>query len=328
VVITDKGKVIGTQAFIPIRMIDERGVFWTVKSEETLVDADYRGQKLFEKMYDLLFDFLKQHRIHCIWGFTPATRAFQRLGFAIPRVTSQLFVPFTGAAVTASLKQHTDLARQGFAGRMTALAWSVGGSLASTLASLRYRAGRAAAKRRGGGLDLRVLDEAPPAAGDLSERFIRLFGGTTIHRDATYLQWRFFENPYVKATVVGAFAQGQLVGWIAYALGDDGMGYIVDLMVAPLGDASEQAPMIVSRLLRESVDALRCAGALGVRGWHVTEHPVDAMILKEARALGFYHVKRGHTVVLYTNQQSDRAEAIASFDRWFVTRIFTEGALG
>ena len=59
-VVEDDGKIVGTQAFIPIRMIDKDGIYWTAKSEETLVDPDYRGNQLFEKMYSFLFDYAKE----------------------------------------------------------------------------------------------------------------------------------------------------------------------------------------------------------------------------------------------------------------------------
>lgn len=328
VIIKDQDRIVGTQAFIPIRMIGEQGLFWTVKSEETLLDQSYRGQRLFEKMYEVLFGFLKRYGIHCIWGFTPATRAFERLGFKIPQMTSQIFFPFTGLSVTAVLEKHTAVAQQGFFGRTKALGYRGVGSLASVYSSVRHRLRSHVITDEHPGLEIRRLDSAPPQAGELSERFIRLYGGITIYRDAAYLQWRLFDNPYVKTQIIGAFKQNQFVGWLAYSIGDDGMGYIIDIMVAPLEDLNRIASHIIARLILEAVDEIRWAGALGLRGWHVNEHPFDLMILKEAKYLGFHHIKRGHTVVLYTNPESDRRETIASFDKWFVTRIFTEGRLG
>ena len=319
----------GTQAFIPIRMIDERGVFWTVKSEETLLEPSYRGKKLFEKMYEKLFGFLEHHGIHCVWGFSPASRAFEGLGFVIPHVTSQVFFPFSGLAVYSVLKKHTDvLQQQGIVGRIKALAYRVAGLMASVYSSLRYKVVSRIPSEELSGLVVHVLDSAPPQAGDLSERFIWLYGGMTIHRDTDYLQWRLFDNPYVKATMLGAFTQGQLVGWIAYSIGDDGMGYIIDIIVAPLADLNQAASRIIARLIVEAVDALKRAGALGVRCWHLNKHPFDVMILKETKKLGFYHIKRGNKMVLFTNLESDRRETITSFNGWFVTRIFTEGRMG
>jgi hypothetical protein len=328
VIITDQDKIIGTQAFIPIKLIDESGVFWSVKSEKTLIDPSYRGQNLFKKMYEVLFDYLKLHGIHCIWGFTPATKAFERLNFAVPQVTSQVFFPFDSRAVTSVLERHAAAVHQSNLARLNALTYRFAGSLASEYSSFRYRAVTRSSDHNPIKLDIHVLDSPPSQAGELSERFIKLHGGITIYRDKNYLQWRLFDNPYVKAIMLGAFIQGQLVGWIAYSLGDDGMGYIIDIVAVPPSDFNQASSSIVSQLLAKAVDDLKKVGASGVRGWHVNSHSFDRLVLREAKNLGFYHIKRGHSVVLFTNPESPRYEKISSFNNWFVSRIFTEGVLG
>lgn len=328
VVVIDQGKIVGSQAFIPIRMIDESGVFWTVKSEETLVAPGYRGKKLFERMYILLFDYLKKNEIHCVWGFTGARKAFERIGFRIPQTTSQYFFPFTGLSITSLIDKQTDAKQKGVFARISACGYRGAGSIASLYSSLRYQTfshNRAANLSK---IDIQYLDSAPPQAADVSKRFIRLYGGMTIHRDAEYLQWRLFNNPYIKAIVIGAFKQGQLLGWIAYSIGDDGMGYIVDIMAAPLINTNQEASWIIRRLMMKAVSDLKKAGALGVRGWTVNEHPFDVLILNAAKSLGFYHIKRGFSMVLYTNPKSDRREKIELCERWFMTRIYTEGVTG
>jgi len=83
-------KVVGIQCAIPIELISTSGkIVLTAKSEDTLVDPSYRGQKIFEKMYDVLFEESKKAGIKYIWGFTPAEKAFSRIGFDIPFKTQQ-----------------------------------------------------------------------------------------------------------------------------------------------------------------------------------------------------------------------------------------------
>ena len=328
VIAMDSGDIVGTQAFIPLRMIDPQGIFWTVKSEDTLVDPSHRGRKLFEAMYEPLFVFLKQHGIHCIWGFTPATRAFEKAGFTIPQSTSQVFFPFTGRAFVTLFERYAGLSRSGVMRRVRDGVIRAAGSMAGAYSAFRIKRCSATTAGTSSDLEIRVLESPPPQAGELSERFIRLYGGTTIYRDAPYLQWRLFENPSVKAVMLGAFVRSELVGWVAYALGDDGMGYLVDILVAPFPDPGQDPSGIAKRLLVKAVDDLRKTGAHGVRGWHVNGHPFDAAILKIAKGLGFYHIRRGFSVVLYVNPESDRHERLTSFHNWFVTRLFTEGVLG
>lgn len=83
--VTDHVKVVGIQCAIPISLINAAGHrVLTAKSEDTLVDPAYRGQKIFERMYEMLFNVCREAGIKYIWGFTPARKAFERIGFTIP----------------------------------------------------------------------------------------------------------------------------------------------------------------------------------------------------------------------------------------------------
>lgn len=78
-------RIVGTQCAIPLYVTDASGKrILTAKSEDTLVDSDYRGKSIFEKMYALLFDECRKAGIVSIWGFTYAIKPFTRLGFDIP----------------------------------------------------------------------------------------------------------------------------------------------------------------------------------------------------------------------------------------------------
>ncbi len=80
-------------------MTSGSNIFWSAKSEETLVHPDYRGQGVFESMYALLLERLREIRVPVIWGFTPATRPFVRVGFHIPLSTSQIIFPLKRAGL-------------------------------------------------------------------------------------------------------------------------------------------------------------------------------------------------------------------------------------
>lgn len=83
--VTAQVKVVGIQCAIPINLMNVNGDrVKTAKSEDTLVDPAYRGQKIFERMYEMLFDACRKAGIKYIWGFTPARKAFERIGFDIP----------------------------------------------------------------------------------------------------------------------------------------------------------------------------------------------------------------------------------------------------
>jgi GNAT superfamily N-acetyltransferase len=323
VVIEDGGKIIGTQAFIPIRMIDRDGIYWTAKSEATLLDPEYRGKRLFEKMYDLLFRYAEEHDFACIWGFTAAIKAFVRMGFTVPFDTEQIFLPFSTRAVASLLdstapgekKSLSARAKIGLARTATAFARAV-----SAVRLARHR------KNILEGLEIRTMPRADEQAGDLCGRFIDGYGGATIHRDAQYLQWRLFDNPYIRSVVKGAYRDGKLLGWAAYTIADDGMGYLVDLMA--VGDDGLNTEDIVRALLIEAVIGCRNMGATGIRGWHVNDHPFDNLLGKVAKRIGFYHIKRGFSFVLYNCPESKNRPDHTDGKDWYISRIFTEGVFG
>ena len=107
------GRVVGTQALIPIAMIDAEEVFWTAKLEETLVDPAYRRYQVFIQMYEKLFRYAEEHGLVSIWGFTEIPQVFEGLlGFQIPANTQQLFRPLRRSSVSQLLEQYLGQDRQ------------------------------------------------------------------------------------------------------------------------------------------------------------------------------------------------------------------------
>jgi N-acetylglutamate synthase-like GNAT family acetyltransferase len=322
----DNGRVVGTQALIPVRMVAHEGVYWTAKSEETLVAQDYRGRQLFEQMYELLFNYGREHGIRSIWGFTPATKAFIRMGFDIPAKTQQLLFPFSREA--GATLSDTKVSPVG--GRLGK--WVVSTAVA---AGARYSSFRASvvtptvrAQTAAQNISLRTLDEPPEGAADLCHFFVSKWGGTTIYRDGPYLRWRLFSNPHVRPFVRAAYEGDTLLGWIASSVGDEGIGYIVDLFVACRPDASCDDEHVIRLLLCDAVENLRSAGATGIRGWRVNNHPFDRLVTRVAKGVGFFHFHRGHSVVVYNMTDPGQSRTPGWFDDWYVNRIYTEGLAG
>ncbi len=319
----DGDRVVGTQAFIPIRMIDRKGEFWTAKSEETLVDPEYRGQQVFEKMYELLFRYAEDHQFAFIWGFTPAVKAFTRLKFDTPGVTQQLFLPFSSRSATPMIKKLSSGQAKVAGGGVRSSVIRSGVTAARLLSAVKFTFGR-----RGlpAGLVIRTMEEPDEQAGLVCESFVKQWGGCTIYRDSRYLRWRLFENPYVRSIVRAIYEGDRLLGWVAFTLGDDGVGYLVDVFVSC--DPSRWDPgRLVRSLLIDAVLSTRNMGATGIRGWSVNKHPFDRLVCSEARKIGFYHIRRGHSVVLYTCAAGRDRLGAENFDEWFVSRIYTEGVL-
>ncbi|MES2587398.1 MAG: GNAT family N-acetyltransferase [Bacteroidota bacterium] len=102
VIAEDGNKIVGTNCVIPIDLVcSDNSIIKSGKSEDTLVDPDYRGQNIFNNIYDFLFEKCKENGIKVIWGYTPAKKPFLKLGFSIPfdhkqsLVVNKLFKSYT-----------------------------------------------------------------------------------------------------------------------------------------------------------------------------------------------------------------------------------------
>lgn len=328
-VVDDAGAIVGTQALIPIRMINEQGIFWTAKSEETLIDPAYRGKRLFEKMYDQLFAYAADNDLRYIWGFTMAEKAFRRLGFTVPALTSQLIFPFYCRRLDLLLKRAGMDRPAGFKDRVRRMGLQAGCVAARTWSAARFARSARRVRRCADahGLQLRPVGESPEGAGALCSRFVEQWGGTTIYRDQDYLRWRVFENPYLKPLMWGAYDGEELVGWVIFSVDEEGVGYLVDVIAATGSGRPYEAEDVVRALLVEAVRRVRNMGAVAMRGWHVNEHPFARIVTRVARRVGFHHVKRGQSVVLYDTAREGK-QADCDFANWYVTRIFMEGTVG
>jgi GNAT superfamily N-acetyltransferase len=307
------GRIVGTQALMPITMMTPSGPIPTAKSEETLVDSSMRGKGVFQAMYAPLLELASAHGIQAIWGFTPAHKPFEAVGFTVPARTSQLVHPFSTRAAEFL---GTAAGVRGW--KRLALSAGVGG--ASVVSAVRLALSGRSLDR----VEMRVLDEPPTAAAVLCRQFVDSWGGVTIYRDQAYLRWRYFENPALRSTVLGAYEDGNLVGLMVYSLDVTGVGYIVDSVVPRRPDARD----IVVALFVHCVRTLRAAGAVAVRSWHVNAHPCDRLLREAARALGFFHVRRGEPVVIRIEEGTSPEPVLRDWNSWFVTRAFTQGESG
>lgn len=312
IVAKEGGRVVGTQALMPITMLDSVSDIQTAKSEETLVDSSMRGKGVFQKMYEPLKLYALEHGVKAIWGFTPASKAFEGIGFQVPDRTSQLLLPMSIRAAAA----FGDSVGAGM--RRVAMSAVIGAS--SFFSSARV----ALASDRCHGISLKILEQPPPEAGSLCREFVGGWGGTTVLRDQAYLKWRYYDNPALRATLLGAYRGDTLIGWVAYSLDESSIGYIVDAIVL----YTDEAPQILHALILQAVLTLRAAGALAIRSWRLNAHPFDQLISKVARQLGFYLLRRGEPVVLYLAPDLDPAASLAVWNNWFVTRAYTQGEVG
>jgi GNAT superfamily N-acetyltransferase len=317
----DAGNLVGTQAYITTPMIDELGTFVTAKSEETLVAPSMRGRDVLTKMYDLLFAQAAAEQCQSIWGFTPAERAFRKLGFEIPTSTGQLVKALTAD----SLSKLVESAQGPSGTRLVAVYVKLGSLFARFWSVLGDTLPKGSLKDSE---SLVTLSDESYFDDDYSRRFINNWGGATIYRSQAYMKWRIFDNPFSRANVLGIVESGILIGHVAFMIDRKGVGYIVDILTAhPMGRRHDKRLLHI--LLKSSIKRLKRLGATSIRAWTLNDHPLDREMRKASYLMGFIKIPRGSAVVFKTNFHDTREEASRTdFSDWYVTRLFSQGTTG
>ena len=320
---SDDGNVVGIQGLIPIDMLGPEGRVRTGKSEDTLVDPSLRGQGVFPQLYSKVFDYARDKGVRTIWGFTPAAKAFERVGFTVVGNTAQLLFPLTAGAAEAVLGTG-----HGAQAKLKRAAVALAARLASVASCIAMAISRTALSGRPrSGVRIETALSAPAIAGEITRRFVEQWGGMTIARDAEYLDWRVFRNPYCTPVMRCIYTGQDLVGWAVYSVGQDGMGYIIDVVVAEENRDVSSCERLVCSLLADAVEQLRYAGAPAVRFWDVTDHPFNRLIVRVARRAGFLRFERGMPFVVWISSGAQSLEVMKP-EEWYVTRICTEGVNG
>lgn len=103
------GKLIGTQAMMPVYMRIGEQCILTGKSENTLLLPEYRGKKVMKELYKYAIDLCQDRGFEFIWGFTPAINVFRKFGFfvyPVPLIFCRLGLNFVASAASRFRKPN------------------------------------------------------------------------------------------------------------------------------------------------------------------------------------------------------------------------------
>ncbi len=300
-------KIAGIQCAIPIELMNADGSYiLTAKSEDTLVHPDYRGQKLFEKMYALLFYECKKAGVKYIWGFTPAVKAFERLGFEIPFQTTQallVFKPFQ--AFTHIKKLNT---QNKFFDKFKILGLS-------TLSFI-------------SGLKRLFVNESKKQLTEVSltnnkESIIRTFYKQKsyyfLRENEAYLNWRLLKNPFGNQYTNLQFGQTQTSpeADILFNIRAE-VSYLEQMFFSPTLDVKAQL-----QILRKALKKIQRTGVSSVRVLCFENNEEMLNQINLLKKIGFVYLKRGSHFVWKQLQEENTISA----HRIFFNRLFTQGNL-
>lgn len=290
-------KIVGIQCAIPIELIGSDGTkVLTAKSEDTLVDPGYRGQKIFERMYDLLFDECRKAGIKYIWGFTPANKAFERLGFEIPFKTEQallVFKPFAAYSYLKKLNPKNSTVDKIKILALVMLSWITG------------------LKRIF--IPPATFQEVPVSKKDkLFEHAYNSQVYFNIHETDTYLTWRLTNNPFLNTYKSFQTEDGRFDALINFR---KDVAYIERAIYAPGSQ--------VIGYLKSLLKTFQKNDAPLVRAFCFSSNEVLTEQGENLKRVGFTYLKRGNYFVW---KSLDDAQTIDS-RQLLINRLFTQGNL-
>jgi GNAT superfamily N-acetyltransferase len=296
-------KIVGIQCAIPLEMISSDGTtVLTAKSEDTLVDPSYRGQKLFEKMYELLFIECKKAGIKHIWGFTPAVKAFQRLGFDIPFQTTQALLvikPLAAYRYLASLNAANSFTTKFKILALSLLSW-IKSFQRFSINTSRYQVENIQLTSKEEILTSRVRDT-------------RTF---TLRQTPSYLKWRITDNPFHNQYENFQSRSGEVLSGDIIINHRLEVSYI-EQMIFPARISDEQRTGIIRTVIEKMLEKQPAL----IRVLCFTNNAEMRREITLLRKIGFTYLDRGSYFVWKT---LDEKPAI-NVEEIMFSRLFTQG---
>lgn len=296
----DNNKIVGTQCAIPIELIKADGtVILTAKSEDTLVNPEYRGLNIFENMYQLLFEKCREAGIKYLWGFTTAKKPFLKLGFEIPFDHSQSLIVkdiFTSYNYLSNLNSKNNfLSRFKILGLCAVSKVTYFKNIFISEQSLK---GEISYSQN----DKEIID---------NNQLIISSGnkGFWIKQDVSFLKWRIATNPYHEHIFNINFSiKSNIIATIVFNHHRNGIWYLInDVYAAKLNDS--QKAIILKKALK-LLFAREKGGVKLIRTWDFTHNNYGRKEISIREKAGFTHLDRGISFVWKNLDENNSLNAI------------------
>jgi N-acetylglutamate synthase-like GNAT family acetyltransferase len=285
VIATDEGKVVGTNCVIPIVLANSKGeLVLTGKSEDTLVDPEYRGQEIFKNIYDYLFNACTKNGIKIIWGYTTAKKPFEKIGFQVPFDHQQSLLVkdiFNSYRYLSALNQNNRLKQKA---QIFALC---------VLSKLKCWKGNVIIQKPK--VKIFEVDKITDKVADLIESIIKknpeLF---YIYQSKEFQQWRIYDNPnFHKVHTFSAYdSNDKLVSLIVLNSNPNGVAYIIQSSFDNSISDNEKV-----KILMYTYKSIFKRGIKLIRNWHFNHNPMNREEIEIFKKANFIIYNRGISFV-------------------------------
>lgn len=309
VVAEDGDKIVGTNCVIPINLIDSNGnLYKSGKSEDTLVDPTYRGQNIFNNIYEFLFEECKKQGVSVIWGFTSANKPFEKLGFEIPYVHHQ------GLAVNYVLNSYNYLVtlnpKNKFVDKVKIAALCLFSKLKFKLniteKSYKYEF-------------IELIENSSNVEQLIFSNLEANPSTFSIHQNESFQNWRIYSNPnyYQRNSFVFKDKNGNLIAFFQTNTTKNKVAYInQSVFLAEIDDQEK------SKMIRIVTNHLFKKGVIIVRNWLFDTNDLNKNEIEVFNKAGLFYLNRGIGLVWKKLDDND-----LSPNNFYLSRIASQGII-
>jgi hypothetical protein len=325
-VIAERGdRIIGTQAII-LTPLNIKGLkILSAKSEETLVDKDYRGMAIFKEMYNLVFNEALQSGIEILWGFTSAIKAFQRIGFDIQSPLKSFWLVFSISKAFRYICIKQDLIKRNRYGQIIRILIGLIIIRFKFIIANMKKSRQKTNKMMRIKYELRELTDFNHETDLLFMNFIKDYPDIiTIWRTKEYMNWRTTRNPHGHHRIIGILYKKEMVGYFVIAENTEAnVLCIIDIIML-----KKHASDGLSFLLDEII-ALGKKEAIGYMTFDLvpSKNAYCELLKNNIEKNGFFQMPFSYPTIMKVISQDIDKDFVYDMNNWYINSIFTEGIL-
>lgn len=273
---TETNLIIGTVCAIPFLFQNDFGEkFLTGKVEDLLIQADYRGKKVFEQMYVFLEHHALERGVSILWAFTYANKSFLRLGFLSPFTSNLGFKFFKWLPSIKYLQARKKKTSRNLINTVGIVSLSRIIAIGEIFQRVSLNTYCMSEEKSGSLVSL------------LNQNSGKNISCYSILQDNDFLNWRIYQNPYVGFVEhILKSHDGELAGSIIYSVSDNVANLIQQMVHSTVPDEVKRG------FIKMSVQQISKVNHF-VKFWGFTHNQISIAEIELMKSAGLLFIGRG-----------------------------------
>jgi hypothetical protein len=304
--------VVGTHGFIPIKIIVKNSRLVSSKAESSIIDKKYRREDLFEKLYLHGEKIAMERGIKMFWGITTIPDLFCSL-FDYKKFEDihnyVLFFNYRHAVsnIIKSIRTKSKILRLAYSGSIFVLS-----ALLFTWIKLSFFFSRKINNAH-------ISEDLPtdPEITALYDKLKRRSGDfIQIHLSNEFLQWRFFNRPYINCKAYFIYRENELFGYVIFSITKSRV-VIEDILFLE----NKAGYHLIIALLKYAINA-----GIGFVSYYAnSRNVINKMVISLLRKFGFLQISKKGIAFIYKDNSDLNLNSFLAPENWYITHTWSEG---